>query len=45
MTWVKGADDGINGFDVELMRLSQDGLILIAKNGESALAHRFIYTL
>ena len=34
ITWSKGLLDGITSFDVELARLSQDGLIFIAKDGE-----------
>lgn len=30
--WKKGLLDGVNGFDVEMARLSTDGLTLIAKN-------------
>lgn len=33
-SWVKGAQDGIFGFDMEMTRMSQDGLFLMAKNGE-----------
>ncbi|KDQ56128.1 hypothetical protein JAAARDRAFT_133074, partial [Jaapia argillacea MUCL 33604] len=32
VTWVKGVNDGIPSFDIELARLSTDGLIYIAKN-------------
>ncbi|KAI9572309.1 hypothetical protein HD554DRAFT_2068872 [Boletus coccyginus] len=31
-SWTKGLLDGINSFDVELTRLSADGLIFVAKN-------------
>jgi hypothetical protein len=30
--WRKGLLDGVNGFDVEMARLSTDGLTLVAKN-------------
>ncbi|KAF8124974.1 hypothetical protein EV363DRAFT_1270836 [Boletus edulis] len=30
--WTKGLLDGVNAFDVELSRLQEDGLILLAKN-------------
>ena len=33
--WEKGLLDGVNGFDVEMARLSQDGLMLLAMNGVS----------
>ncbi|PPR01241.1 hypothetical protein CVT24_006005 [Panaeolus cyanescens] len=32
VTWSKGLKDGIHGFDVELARMSQDGLRLVARN-------------
>ncbi|KAF9554080.1 hypothetical protein CPC08DRAFT_766996 [Agrocybe pediades] len=32
VTWQKGVLDGIHGFDVEMARLSQNGLILVARN-------------
>jgi len=32
VTWEKGLQDGINGFDVEMARLSTDGLTLVARN-------------
>ncbi|KAF5314361.1 hypothetical protein D9619_011943 [Psilocybe cf. subviscida] len=32
LTWEKGLLDGINGFDVEMARMSQDGLMLLARN-------------
>lgn len=35
ITWEKGLRDGINGFDVEMARMSQDGLMLLARNGAS----------
>jgi hypothetical protein len=34
VTWTKGVNDGIVMVDVELSRLSQDGLIFVARNGE-----------
>lgn len=43
VSWEKGLLDGINGFDVELARLSQDGLTLVARNGESR--HLFVTSL
>ena len=36
ITWVKGREDGIDAFDIELMRLHTDGLYLVAKNGTHA---------
>ncbi|CAA7262353.1 unnamed protein product [Cyclocybe aegerita] len=32
VSWSKGVLDGIHGFDVEMARMSQDGLMLIARN-------------
>jgi len=32
ITWTKGANDGIMGFDLEMTRMSVDGLFLIARN-------------
>ncbi|KII85901.1 hypothetical protein PLICRDRAFT_178208 [Plicaturopsis crispa FD-325 SS-3] len=32
VSWTKGLLDGISSFDVELARLSQDGLIMVAKD-------------
>jgi len=34
VTWTKGLLDNIHAFDVEIARLSQDGLIFVAKDGE-----------
>ena len=34
ITWAKGVDDGIFGFDLEMTRMSVDGLFLIARNGQ-----------
>ena len=34
VTWSKGLLDGIDGFDVEMARMSTDGLTLVARNGE-----------
>ena len=34
VTWSKGLLDGVNGFDVEMARMSTDGLVLVARNGE-----------
>ncbi|KAJ7632321.1 hypothetical protein FB45DRAFT_912150, partial [Roridomyces roridus] len=36
VSWVKGANDGVTSFDIELSRLSSDGLTLVAKNVPSA---------
>ncbi|KAJ6513817.1 hypothetical protein C8R47DRAFT_1091960 [Mycena vitilis] len=36
VSWTKGAKDGITSFDIEMSRLSTDGLTLIAKNVPSA---------
>ncbi|KIM51607.1 hypothetical protein SCLCIDRAFT_1224358 [Scleroderma citrinum Foug A] len=36
VTWVKGREDGIDAFDIELMRLHTDGLYLVAKNVPSS---------
>ena len=33
ITWTKGVD-GIFGFDLEMTRMSVDGLFLIARNGQ-----------
>jgi hypothetical protein len=33
VTWTKGLLDNIHEFDVEIARLSQDGLIFVAKDG------------
>jgi hypothetical protein len=33
ISWEKGANDGIYGFDLEMTRMSKDGLYLIARNG------------
>jgi len=33
VSWSKGLLDGIDGFDVELARMSTDGLTLVARNG------------
>lgn len=34
VTWWKGLEDDIFGFDLELTRMSQDGLYLAARNGQ-----------
>ena len=34
ITWAKGVEDGIFGFDLEMTRMSVDGLYLIARNGQ-----------
>jgi len=36
ISWTKGANDGITSFDIEMSRLSTDGLTLVAKNVPSA---------
>jgi hypothetical protein len=36
ITWTKGVDDGIFGFDLEMTRMGVDGLFLIARNVLSA---------
>lgn len=33
ISWVKGVDDGVDIVDVEMSRLSQDGIIYVAKDG------------
>ncbi|KAI6025498.1 hypothetical protein EDC04DRAFT_2899825 [Pisolithus marmoratus] len=33
VTWTKGLEDGVDTFDIELMRLYEDGLYLVAKSG------------
>ncbi|KAF9456911.1 hypothetical protein BDZ94DRAFT_1314710 [Collybia nuda] len=38
VTWRKGVLDGIAGFDVEMARLSQDGLTFVARNVPSKSA-------
>ena len=40
VAWSKGLLDGVNGFDVELARLSTDGLTLVAQNGRFII---FVY--
>ena len=40
ITWEKGANDGILGFDLEMTRMSVDGLFLIARNGEYVMIER-----
>ena len=35
VTWVKGLLDGVNYLDLELTRMSVDGLILVARDGPS----------
>ncbi|KIN93473.1 hypothetical protein M404DRAFT_509673 [Pisolithus tinctorius Marx 270] len=35
VTWTKGLQDGVDTFDVELMRLYEDGLYLVAKSGSA----------
>ena len=37
VSWSKGLLDGIYGFDVELARMSTDGLTLVARNGQPYL--------
>lgn len=34
VSWTKGLEDGIDAFDVELARLTDDGLIFVARDGE-----------
>jgi len=34
VSWQKGVLDGIYGFDVEMARMSTDGLMLVARNGK-----------
>ncbi|KIK06341.1 hypothetical protein K443DRAFT_674326 [Laccaria amethystina LaAM-08-1] len=36
VTWEKGVLDGIYGFDIEMARMSQDGLMKLARNVPSA---------
>ncbi|KAJ7490058.1 hypothetical protein B0H11DRAFT_2011573 [Mycena galericulata] len=36
VSWVKGSNDGVTSFDIEMSQLSTDGLTLIAKNVPSA---------
>jgi hypothetical protein len=38
ITWSKGLQDGVSTFDIELARLSQDGLIFVAKDGGPSLS-------
>ena len=33
VSWIKGVGDGVVMVDIEMSRLSQDGLILVARNG------------
>jgi hypothetical protein len=32
VAWTKGVADGVDGFDIEMTRLSEDGLTLVARN-------------
>ena len=41
ISWTKGAGDGIMGFDLEMTRMSVDGLFLIARNGEYVMIERY----
>lgn len=44
VTWEKGVLDGIYGFDVEMARMSQDGLMKLARNGSYcpfSLVHQY----
>lgn len=34
ITWTKGVEDGVTMFDLEMTSMSQDGLLLIARNSE-----------
>lgn len=36
VSWTKGVDDGLDNFDLELARLSADGIIFVAQNGMSS---------
>lgn len=40
ITWSKGLRDGVHGFDVEMARLSKNGLSLVARNGAFVLVSR-----
>lgn len=35
VTWTKGVGDGIDGVDIEMSRISQDGIIFVARDGAS----------
>ena len=37
ITWTKGLLDGVDTIDLELARLSSDGLIFVARNGPSLI--------
>ena len=39
LSWTKGKLDGLNGIDIELARLSVDGLYKVASNGKYDLHH------
>ncbi|KAK0207913.1 hypothetical protein DFS33DRAFT_1300095 [Desarmillaria ectypa] len=43
VTWEKGVHDDITHFDIELMRLSKDGVTYIAYNGEPWSSTLFFY--
>lgn len=34
VSWTKGVGDGVDGVDIEMSRLSQDGIIFVARDGE-----------
>lgn len=34
VSWTKGLDDGIDAFDIEIARLTDDGLLFVARDGE-----------
>lgn len=33
VSWIKGVGDGVDAFDIEMSRLTQDGIFYIAKDG------------
>lgn len=41
LSWEKGVWDGVTHFDVEMTRLSEDGITYIAYNGALGMAHSF----
>ena len=39
VSWSKGVLDSINGFDIEMARMSTNGLVLVARNGGQLHIH------
>lgn len=38
VSWVKGVGDGVDAVDIEMSRLSQDGLTFVAQDGKYSLS-------